>query len=165
MKKILYILIIISLLVLNSSIAFCSDKDIDHKLNRFISNQTESKKILAYIECNHNKLENKKIKKSIINKFIDYNEDYIKSYQKDFDSILDNEIKNIQSRQNLKSEINMLNKLYRYEDICKHEFRFIDNKPSLVKSLKDIYCSGYKISFIKRKFILEVNYEFLENAY
>lgn len=165
MKKVIWILISILLINLNTIKIYSDDKDIDSKLNKFISNQIESKQILSYIDCNYSKLENRTIRKNVINKFINYNKSYIKIYQSKFNIIVENEINNIQSKQNLKSEINSLNKLCKYEDIYMHKFRFIDNKPELVKELKDIYCSGYKVNFINREFIIEVNYEFLNNAY
>lgn len=165
MKKLICLLVCIILVNLNTTEIYSTDKDIDSKLNKFISNQIESKQILSYIDCNFSKLEDRSIRKNVINKFINYNKNYIKTYQSNFNIIIESEINNIQSKQNLKSEINSLNKLCKYEDIYMHKFRFIDNKPELVKALKDIYCSGYKVNFIDRKFIVEVNYEFLTNAY
>lgn len=165
MKKLYFILIMMFLFNLNISLSYCNDKEINSKLNKFISNEIKSKEILSYIDCNYYKLEDNNLKKDIINKFINYNEEYIEIYQRDFNLIIKNEINSIQSKQNLKSEINSLNKLSKYEQINAHEFKFIDNKPKLVKALKEIYCSGYKVKFLNKKFILEINHEFLDTAY
>lgn len=165
MKKLALIFLLISLIALNINKSYCNDKEINYKLNKFIYNQIKSKEILSYIDCNYDKLQDNKIKEDVINKFINYNKAYIGIYQSDFNLIIKDEIKSIQNKQNLKSEINSLNKLESYEDIYNHRFKFIDNKPNLVKSLKNIYCSGYKVDFESRKFVIKVNYEFFKKAY
>ena len=58
-----------------------------------------------------------------------------------------------------------INKLYTYDDIYNHKFKFIDNKPNLVKYLRNVYCSGYKIIYENKQFIIKINYEFLNNEY
>lgn len=165
MKKLISILFIVFIILFNINIIYGNDKYINYKLNKFISNEIKSNQILSYIDCNYYKLKNKTLKKEIINKFINYNKRYLKVYQNDLNSILKDELKTIQNKQNLKSEINSLNKLYTYDDIYNHKFKFIDNKPNLVKYLRNVYCSGYKIIYENKQFIIKINYEFLNNEY
>ena len=76
MKKLTSILFIIFIILFNINITYGNDKDINYKLNKFISNEIKSNQILSYIDCNYYKLKNKTLKKEIINKFINYNKKY-----------------------------------------------------------------------------------------
>ena len=165
MKKIILILLI-SILFSNIYInGFCNDKHINNKLNKFIENNIDSRYILVYLNYNHENIENEKLKESIINKFISYNEKYLSLYQLQFDDMYMKNVKNLQTKQNLMSEINILNNIYSYKGINEHKFNFIDNKPNIVNILKKVYLRGYKVTMNNNKFKLIVNYEFLEKAY
>lgn len=163
MKK--SIIIALALFNINMSVVFCSDKHIDNKLNKFISNNIESKQILLYIEDNYKKLESKDIKSNAIKKVIKYNEKNINYYEKNFIKLIDKNIKSIQNVQNLKSEICLLNDLHKYENIYNYEFKFIDNKPELMKGIREVYINGYKVNIVKNTFMLEVNYDFFKQSY
>ncbi|MVO72363.1 hypothetical protein GOD95_12990 [Paeniclostridium sordellii] len=104
------------------------------------------------------------MKKIILNKFILYNEKCINDYQKSFDDVYINNVKNLQTKQNLKSELNMLNDKIKYNEIQIHKFKFIDNKPELLNKVKQLYLSGYKIIIKDNKFKLKVNYKLLNNT-
>jgi hypothetical protein len=164
MKKILIILTLaLTIIFININInVFCNDNYINNKLNKFIENDIEAKYILAYIDHNFMNIEDLTIKESMIDKIIDYNEKKINSYQLDFDKMYKKDVRNIQTKQNLKSELNILNNIASYKDINFHKFNFVDNKPDIVKNLKEIYLSGYKIVLKDNKFKLKVNYNLLE---
>ncbi|MDU1538475.1 Uncharacterised protein [uncultured Clostridium sp.] len=165
MKKILLILLLV---ILYSNIdinGYCDDYYIDNKLNRFIENKVDSRYILLYLNYNYKSIEDKSLKETIIDKFILYNEKYLDLYQTQFDNMYEKNVKNLQTKQNLKSELNILNNIYSYDDINNHKFNFIDNKPNIVRDLKKIYLRGYKIIINNNKFKLTVNYDFLKKAY
>ena len=164
MKKLILIFFII-IIILNINIyGFCNDENINNKLNKFINNEIDSKYILSYLDCNYSNIENRKMKKIILNKFILYNEKCINDYQKSFDDVYINNVKNLQTKQNLKSELNMLNDKIKYNEIQIHKFKFIDNKPELLNKVKQLYLSGYKIIIKDNKFKLKVNYKLLNNT-
>ncbi|MDU7967501.1 MAG: hypothetical protein E7J25_11650, partial [Paeniclostridium sordellii] len=74
MKKLILIFFIV-IIILNINIyGFCNDENINNKLNKFINNEIDSKYILSYLDCNYSNIENRKMKKIILNKFILYNE-------------------------------------------------------------------------------------------
>lgn len=164
MKKILIISILaLTIIFININInVFCNDNYINNKLNKFIENETDAKYILAYLDHNFINIEDVIIKENMIDKIIDYNEKKINSYQLEFDKMYKKNVRNIQTKQNLKSELNILNDINNYKDISVHKFNFIDNKPDIVKNLKEIYLSGYKIVLKDNKFKLKVNYGLLE---
>lgn len=164
MKKILIILtLVLTIIFININISvFCNDNYINNKLNKFIENDIEAKYILAYIDHSFMNIEDLTIKESMIDKIIDYNKKKLDLYQLDFDKMYKKNVRNIQTKQNLKSELNILNNIANYKDINFHKFNFIDNKPDIVKNLKEIYLSGYKIILKDNKFKLEVNYKLLE---
>lgn len=164
MKKILIILtLVLTIIFININInVFCNDYYINNKLNKFIENDIEAKFILAYIDHNFTNIEDLTIKESMIDKIIDYNKKKLDSYQLDFDKMYSKNVRNIQIKQNLKSELNILNNIANYKDINFHKFNFVDNKPDIVKNLKEIYLSGYKIILKDNKFKLKVNYKLLE---
>ncbi|EPZ59276.1 hypothetical protein H477_2030 [[Clostridium] sordellii ATCC 9714] len=61
----------IVIIILNINIyGFCNDENINNKLNKFINNEIDSKYILSYLDCNYSNIENRKMKKIILNKFI-----------------------------------------------------------------------------------------------
>ncbi|MEG2984197.1 MAG: hypothetical protein RR835_05825, partial [Peptostreptococcaceae bacterium] len=97
--------------------------------------------------------------------FILYNEKYLNLYQFQFDNLYEKNIFNLQTKQNLKSELNILNSIYQYDEINRHKFNFIDNKPNIVSGLKEMYLSGYKIVIKNNKFKLQVNYDLLKQSY
>lgn len=164
MKKILIISILaLTIIFININInVFCNDNYINNKLNKFIENETDAKYILAYLDHNFINIEDVIIKENMIDKVIDYNEKKLNSYQLEFDKMYKKNVRNIQTKQNLKSELNILNDINNYKDISVHKFNFIDNKPDIVKNLKEIYLSGYKIVLKDNKFKLKVNYGLLE---
>ena len=164
MKK-LILIFFIAIIILNINIyGFCNDENINNKLNKFINNEIDSKYILSYLDCNYSNIENRNMKKIILNKFILYNEKCINDYQKSFDDVYINNVKNLQTKQNLKSELNMLNDKIKYNEIQIHKFKFIDNKPELLNKVKQLYLSGYKIIIKDNKFKLKVNYKLLNNT-
>ena len=167
MKKILIILtLVLTIIFININInVFCNDNYINNKLNKFIENDIEAKYILAYIDHSFMNIEDLTIKESIIDKMINYNEKKLDSYQLDFDKMYNENVRNIQTKQNLKSELNILNNIANYKDINFHKFNFVDNKLDIVKNLKEIYLSGYKIILKDNKFKLKVNYKLLEKNY
>ncbi|GAA0712444.1 hypothetical protein GCM10008904_25600 [Paraclostridium ghonii] len=164
MKKILKISILaLTIIFININInVFCNDNYINNKLNKFIENETDAKYILAYLDHNFINIEDVIIKENMIDKVIDYNEKKLHSYQLEFDKMYKKNVRNIQTKQNLKSELNILNDMNNYKDISVHKFNFIDNKPDIVKNLKEIYLSGYKIVLKNNKFKLKVNYGLLQ---
>ncbi|WP_371025341.1 hypothetical protein LZ906_006215 [Paraclostridium ghonii] len=164
MKKILIILTLaLTIIFININInVFCNDNYINNKLNKFIENETQAKYILAYLDHNFINIEDVIIKENMIDKIIAYNQKKLNSYQLEFDKMYKQNVRNIQTKQNLKSELNILNNINNYKDISVHKFNFIDNKPDIVKNLKEIYLSGYKIVLKDNKFKLKVNYELLE---
>ncbi|MEG2789028.1 MAG: hypothetical protein RR942_14540, partial [Romboutsia sp.] len=81
------------------------------------------------------------------------------------DNLYEKNIFNLQTKQNLKSELNILNSIYQYDEINRHKFNFIDNKPNIVSGLKEMYLSGYKIVIKNNKFKLQVNYDLLKQSY
>ena len=165
MKKISLILLLV---ILYSNIdinGYCDDYYIDNKLNRFIENKVDSRYILLYLNYTYKSIEDKSLKETIIDKFILYNEKYLDLYQIQFDNMYEKNVKNLQTKQNLKSELNILNNTYSNDDIKNHKFNFIDNKPNIVRDLKKIYLRGYKIIINNNKFKLTVNYDFLKKSY
>ncbi|MGL5651038.1 MAG: hypothetical protein ACRDDE_04745 [Paraclostridium sp.] len=165
MKKILIIFTLIIIFININVNVFCNDNYINNKLNKFIENDIESKYIIAYVDHNLVNIDDISIKESIIEKIVNYNEDKLKFYQLEFDKMYKKNVKNMQTKQNLKSEINILNDVNTYNNIYIHRFNFIDNKPDMVRSLKEIYLSGYKIVLKDNKFKLKVNQEILELKY
>ena len=164
MKKILIIVILITIFINININVFCNDVYINNKLNKLIENDVESKYIIAYVDYNLVNIDNINTKKSIIEKIVNYNEAKLNFYQLEFNKIYKTNVKNMQTKQNLKSEINLLNDITNYNNICTHKFNFIDNKPDVVKNLKDIYLNGYKIILKDNKFKLKVNCELFELA-
>lgn len=167
MKRILIVSILaVTIIFININInVFCNDNYINNKLNKFIENETKAKYILDYLDHNFIYIEDVTIKENMIAKIISYNQKKIDYYQLEFDKMYKKNVKNIQTKQNLKSELNILNDINNYKDISIHKFNFIDNKPEIVKNLKEIYSSGYKIVLKDNKFKLKVNYELLENSH
>lgn len=167
MKKLIIILIITSIYINTGINGFCNENDkyINIKVNKFIDNKIESKYILYYLDYNYSNIEDERFKKIIINKFIIYNEKHLDFYQLKFDNLYEQNVANLQTKQNLKSELNILNDIYNYNDINKHKFNFIDNKPKIVSGLREMYLSGYKIIVRNNKFKLKVNYDLLKKSY
>ena len=66
---------------------------------------------------------------------------------------------------NLTCSLELLYKLFMYFNLYNNIFIFIYNKPNLVKYLRNVYCSGYKIIYENKQFIIKINYEFLNNEY
>lgn len=167
MKKLIIILIITSIYINTGINGFCNENDkyINIKVNKFIDNKIESKYILYYLDYNYSNIEDERFKKIIINKFTLYNEKHLDFYQLKFDNLYEQNVANLQTKQNLKSELNILNDIYNYNDINKHKFNFIDNKPKIVSGLREMYLSGYKIIVRNNKFKLKVNYDLLKKSY
>ena len=76
---------------------------------KLIENDVESKYIIAYVDYNLVNIDNINTKKSIIEKIVNYNEAKLNFYQLEFNKIYKTNVKNMQTKQNLKSEINLLN--------------------------------------------------------
>ncbi len=162
MKRVILIIISITIYINLYINIFGNDKCITNKIDKFIINNIDSKYILEYIDYNYSNIEDKNLKQLVVEKFIKYNEENISMYQFEFDNMYVRNVTNLQTKQNLKSELILLNKVSDYSEFNQHRFNFTDNKPNIVNNLVKIYTRGYKVILENNKFKIKVNYKIIK---